>query len=53
MVVQEGKLTRASFHPWWDDIVREEIVFMQEGKLTCASFPPRWDDVVGDELMLV
>jgi len=51
--LQEGKIARASFHPWWDDIVQEEIVFVEEGKLARAIFPPRWDDVIGDELMLV
>jgi hypothetical protein len=39
MLVQEGKLARASFHPWWDDIVQDELVLVQEGKLARASFP--------------
>jgi hypothetical protein len=43
----------ASFPPWWDDVVRDELVLVQEGKLARASFPPRWDDVVRDELLLV
>jgi hypothetical protein len=30
VLVQEGKLARARFHPQWDDVVRDEIVFMLE-----------------------
>jgi hypothetical protein len=44
--VQEENITCTSFPPWWDDVVRDELVLVQEGKLTYASFPPRWDDVV-------
>jgi hypothetical protein len=49
--MQEGKLACASFPPWWDDVVRDEIMLMQEGKLAQgklahASFPPWWDDIV-------
>jgi hypothetical protein len=39
VLVQERKLVGASFTPWWNDVVRDELVLMQEGKLTCASFP--------------
>jgi hypothetical protein len=46
VLVQEGKLACASFPPWWDDVVRDELVLVQEGKLARASFPPWWDDVV-------
>jgi hypothetical protein len=31
--VQEGKLAQARFPPWWDDVVRDELVLVQEGKL--------------------
>jgi hypothetical protein len=48
VLVQEGKLTCASFPLWWDDVVRDELVLVQEGKLTHASFPPQWNDVVRD-----
>jgi hypothetical protein len=34
VLVQEGKLARASFPPWWDDVVHDELVLMQE-----VSFP--------------
>ena len=46
MLVQEGKLTRASFPLWWDDVVRDEPMLVQEGKLTRASFLPQRNDVV-------
>jgi hypothetical protein len=48
VLVQEGKLTRASFPLWWDDVVRDELVLVQEGKLARARFPSRWNDVVRD-----
>ena len=44
VLVQEGKLARASFPPQWDDVSRDALVLVQEGKLTC--FPPWCDDVV-------
>jgi hypothetical protein len=45
VLVQEGKLARASFPPQWDDVSRDALVFVQEaGKLAC--FPPRCNDVV-------
>jgi hypothetical protein len=31
VLVQEGKLACASFPPWWDDVVRDELVLVQEG----------------------
>ena len=34
MLVQEGNLARASFSPWWDDVVHDELVLMKE-----VSFP--------------
>jgi hypothetical protein len=46
VLVQERNLVGASFTPWWNDVVRDELVLMQEGKLTRASFPYRWNDVV-------
>jgi hypothetical protein len=39
VLVQEGKLARTRFPPWWNDVVRDALVLMQEGKLTHASFP--------------
>jgi hypothetical protein len=48
--VQEGKLSRASLHPWWDDF-RDALVFVQEGKLAHASFRPQWNHVVRDVLV--
>jgi hypothetical protein len=44
VLVQEGKLARASFPPQWDDVARDALVLVQEGKLAC--FPPWCDDVV-------
>jgi hypothetical protein len=38
--MQEGKLARASFPPWWNDVVLDALVLMQEGRLTCTNFPP-------------
>jgi hypothetical protein len=40
VLVQEGKLARASFPPWWQDVVRDALVLVQEGKLACSSFLP-------------
>jgi hypothetical protein len=28
VLVQEGKLSRASFPPWWNDVVRDALVLM-------------------------
>jgi hypothetical protein len=44
MLVQEGKVARAIFPPWWDDDVQDELLLVQEGKLVPASFPPQRDD---------
>ena len=44
--MEEGKLASASFPPWWDDVVLDELVLVQDGKLACTSFSPWWDDVV-------
>jgi hypothetical protein len=38
VLVQEGKLARASLSPWWNDVVRDALVLMQDGKLARASF---------------
>jgi hypothetical protein len=38
--VQEGKLACTSFPPWWDDVARDELLFVQEGKLERANVPP-------------
>jgi hypothetical protein len=37
VLVQEGKIARASLSPWWNDVVRDALVLMQDGKLarTC------------------
>jgi hypothetical protein len=40
VLVQEGKLARASFPPRWNDVVRYVLVLVQEGKLVHVSFPP-------------
>jgi hypothetical protein len=37
--VQDGKLARASFPSWWNNVVRDALVFVQDGKLARASFP--------------
>ena len=39
--MQEGKLARANFPPWWDDVFQDELVLVEEGKLAHASFHPR------------
>jgi hypothetical protein len=36
--VQEGKVARASFPPWWNVVIRDVIAL--GGKLAHASFPP-------------
>jgi hypothetical protein len=46
MLVQEGKLASASFPPWWDDVVIDELVLVQDGKRACTSFFLGWDYVV-------
>jgi len=33
VLMQEGKLASASFPPWWDDVVLDELVLMKDGKL--------------------
>jgi hypothetical protein len=38
--VQEGNLARASFPPWWNDVVRDVLLLVQKGKVARASFPP-------------
>jgi hypothetical protein len=38
VLVQEGKIARASLSPWWNDVVRDALVLMQDGKLARASF---------------
>jgi len=45
VLVEEGKLARASLPPWWDDF-RDVLVLVQERNPTCASFRPRWNHVV-------
>jgi hypothetical protein len=46
VLVQREKLAHASFHPWWDDVVRDKLLLVQRGKLAHDSFPSRWDDIV-------
>jgi len=41
VLVQEGKLARASFHPRWDDVIRDDLMLVQEGKPTHTTFPPQ------------
>jgi hypothetical protein len=52
VLVQEGKLARASFPPWWNDVVRDALVLLQDGKLARTSFPPCWNDVIRDVIVL-
>jgi hypothetical protein len=52
VLVQEGKLARASL-PTWSDDFRDAVVLVQEGKLASASFPPWWNDVVRDVFLLL
>jgi hypothetical protein len=52
VLVQEGKLARASLPPWWDDF-RDELVLVEEGKLARANFPPWWNHVVLDVLLIL
>jgi hypothetical protein len=30
--MQEGKLARTSFPPWWNEVVRDALVLLQDGK---------------------
>jgi hypothetical protein len=39
VLVQEGKIARASLSPWWNDVVRDALVLVQDGKIARASFP--------------
>jgi hypothetical protein len=48
-----SKLERASFPPWWNNVVRDELVRVQEGMLTRPRFPSQWNDVVRNALVLV
>jgi hypothetical protein len=52
VLVQEEKLARTSFPPWWNDVIRDVLVLVQDGKLVRASFSPWWNDV-RDALVLV
>ena len=52
MLVQEGKLARAIYPPWWNDVVRDALVLLQYGKLACASFSQCWNDVIRDVIAL-
>jgi hypothetical protein len=45
VLVQEGKLPRASFPPRWNDFVQDAFVLVQERNLACTRFPPKWNDV--------
>jgi hypothetical protein len=51
-LLQERKLARASFPPWWNDVVRDALVLLQDGKLARASCPPCWNDVIRDVIVL-
>jgi hypothetical protein len=51
VLLQEGKLE--NFPPWWNDVVRDELVLVKEGKLTHVSYPPWWNDVIRYALVLV
>ena len=51
--MQKGKLTRASFPPQWNDVVRDVLALFQDGKLAGARFPWRLNDVIGDGLVLL
>ena len=53
MLVQERRLACASFMPWWNDVVRDALVFVQERKIAHASFPPQWNDLVRDVYIVV
>jgi hypothetical protein len=33
MLAQKGKLTCASFPPWWDVVVQDERMLVQEGNI--------------------
>ena len=44
--MQEGKLARPNFPPWWDDVFQDELMLVQEGKKARAIFHPWWDDIV-------
>jgi hypothetical protein len=39
VLVQEGKVARASFPPRWNDVVQDVLVLMRDENLACASFP--------------
>jgi hypothetical protein len=52
VLVQEGKIARTSFPPWWNDDVRDALVLLQDGKLACTSCPPCWNDVIQDVIVL-
>jgi hypothetical protein len=52
VLVQEGKLARASFPPWCNDVVQDPLMLLQDGKLARASFSPCWNDVIRDVIVL-
>jgi hypothetical protein len=51
-LLQERKLARTSFPPWWNDVVRDALMLLQDGKLARASCPPCWNDVIRDVIVL-
>jgi hypothetical protein len=55
VLVQEGKLERASFPLGWSDVVQDAfaLVLMKEGKLACIIVFLQWNHVVRDVLVLV
>ena len=52
VLVQEGKITCASFPPWCNDVVRDAFVLLQDGNLARGSFPPCWNDVIRDVIVI-
>jgi hypothetical protein len=38
--VQGENLARVEFPPWWDGVVRDELLLVQVGNLACTRFPP-------------
>jgi hypothetical protein len=47
VLVNEGKLTRASYPPRWNDVIQYTLVVVQEK----ASIPPWLNDVVRETLV--
>ena len=51
--MQEGKIACTRFPPWWNDVVRDVLVFVKVVKLAQASFSPQLNVFIQDVCVLL